>query len=333
MNHSALIKRAFQITKHYRVLWLFGILVALTAGGGASGGGNGSSYNFNETDLQGRNWPEWLPLDRWSQQWNQWAEHFDPSRYVGLFVACCCLLAIFVLATVIVQYVARAALMRGVDQIEATGSAPTWREGFRLGWSRQTARLWLLELIVGLLVMLASLLLLALAASPLLLLLLQNETAKVIAIILSVILGVLVLLFLVLVAIAFSVLGQFWAREIVLGDRGIGAALTAGYIEVRRRLRDLGVLWLLMAGIDIGFMILMLPVFFLVLALAGLVGGGLGYAVYALANSLPWAIGVGLPISLLILAIPMTFISGLYQTFKSSVWTLAYREVVHPAEM
>ncbi len=333
MNHSALIKRAFQITKHYRVLWLFGILVALTAGGGASSSGNSSGYNFNEADLQGRNWPKWLPLDQWSQQWNQWVEQFDPSRYVGLFVACCCLLAIFVLVAAIVQYVARAALMRGVDQIEATGSAPTWRGGFRLGWSRQTFRLWLLELIVGLLGMLASLLLLALAASPLLLLLLQNDTTKVIAISLTVILGVLVLLFLVLVAIALSVLGQFWAREIVLGDRGIGAALAAGYTEVRRRLTDLGVLWLLMAGIEIGFTILMLPVFCLVLALAGLVGGGLGYAVYALANSMPWAIGVGLPIFLLILAIPMTFISGLYQTFKSSAWTLAYREVTQPAKI
>ena len=69
------------------------------------------------------------------------------------------------------------------------------------------------------------------------------------------------------------------------------------------------------------------------LALAGLVGGALGYAVYALANSVPWAVGVGLPIFLLILATPMTFISGLYQTFKSSAWTLAYREVAQQAEM
>ncbi len=162
---------------------------------------------------------------------------------------------------------------------------------------------------------------------------LQNDTAKVIAIILTVILGVLVLLFLVLAAIALSVLGQFWAAGDRVGNRGIGAALNAGYTEVRRRLRDLGVLWLLMAGIEIGFTILMLPVFFLVLALAGLVGGGLGYAVYALANSVPWAIGIGLPIFLLILAIPMTFINGLYQTFKSSAWTLAYREVVQQAKI
>lgn len=36
----------------------------------------------------------------------------------------------------------------------------------------------------------------------------------------------------------------------------------------------------------------------------------------------------GLPILLLILGVPLTFISGLYETFSASAWTLAYREVV-----
>ena len=36
MHYMDVVKRAFGITKRYKVLWWFGILVALTAGG--SGG-------------------------------------------------------------------------------------------------------------------------------------------------------------------------------------------------------------------------------------------------------------------------------------------------------
>ncbi len=322
MNHSALLKRAFNITKRFRVLWLFGILVALT-GGGASAPGNSSGYNFNESDLQSGNWPNWLPVD----QWRQWFEQFDPSRYLGLFVACCCLLVILAIVALIVHYVARTALIRSVDQIEATGGAPTWRAGWRLGWSNRAFRLWLLELIVGVLVMLAALVLLAVAASPLLLLLTQSDAARTIGVIITVLLGLPVILILIAAGIALSVLGQFWARQIALGDRSIGDAISAGYAQVRRRLRDLGVMWLFMAGIQIAFTIALIPVILLVLMIAGLLGGGLGYAVYALADSVPWAIAAGLPIFLLILIIPLTFISGLYETFRSSVWTLTYREV------
>jgi hypothetical protein len=326
MNHGALLKRAFHITKRYPVLWLFGILVALTSGG-SSGSGNGSGYNFNEADLHRENWPDWLPVEQGLRQLTQWIEQFDPSRYVGWFIACCCLLVVIVIVALVVRYVARAALMRSVDQIEATGSAPTWRAGFRLGWSNRAFRLWLLELIVCILAALAALVLMAAAASPLLLLLTQNDVARAIGIVLTVILGVPAILVLIAAAIALSVLGQFWSREVVLGDRSIGAALSAGYAEVRRRLKDVGVLWLLMAGIQIGYMILLVPVVLVLLALAGLLGAGLGYAVFGLADSVAWAIGVGLPIFLLILAIPLTFIGGLYETFKSSAWTLAYREV------
>lgn len=325
MNHSALLKRAFNITKRFRVLWLFGILVALTSGAFNS---NTSQYNFDESDLQRGNWPDWLPVD----QWRQWFEQFDPSRYVGLFVVCCCLLLILAIATLIVQYVARTALIRSVDQIEDTGSAPTWRAGLRLGWSNRAFRLLLLELIVGILAGLTALLLLAVCASPLLLLLIHNDAARAIGIILTVILELMAILTLIAAGITLAVLGQFWSREIVLGDRGIGAALTAGYTQVRRRLKDIGVMWLLLAGIHIAFTIALIPVVLLVLVIAALLGGGLGYAVYALADSVPWAIGFGLPIFLLIFAVPLTFISGLYETFRSSAWTLTYREVVQPGD-
>ena len=43
----------------------------------------------------------------------------------------------------------------------------------------------------------------------------------------------------------------------------------------------------------------------------------------------PWilAIAVGLPIFILVVAVPGLFLGGLKEVFKSSTWTLTYREL------
>ncbi len=318
MDQIAIVKRAWTILWRYKVLWIFGILVALTSGGG--GGGGGTGYRFDGSDFDRPMYQEWPWL----------RDVFQPERIVGIVVCCCCLLFLVVIASIIVQYVARAALIRSVDQIEETGHAPTWREGLRLGWTNRSFRLWLLELIVGIVVGIGALVLLLLTAAPLLLLLTDTDAGRIIGIVLAVMLFLVVLLALIVVAIALSVLQEFWSREVLLADRGIGDALTSGYALVRSRLRDVGGMWLVMAGIGVGFFLVMIPIVLAVLALSGGLGAGLGYLVHEATQSVPWAIGVGLPIFLIIMLIPLTLIGGLYAVFKSSAWTLAYREVAGP---
>lgn len=314
MNQVALVKRAFAITRRYRVLWLFGILIALTAGG--SGGGNVPNFSSGGQDL--RQWGINLPPE---------LANFDPSRYIGWFVLCCGLLLILGIAAAIVRYVASTALYRAVDQIEATGVAPTWREGFRLGWNRRAFRIFVLNLIVGVALLLAMAIMFGVGFSPLLLLLTGSDVAKGIGIALTVILVLLAIITIIIAGIALSVLGEFWAREIALRDRSIGEALTSGYALVRGRLKDVGVMWLLMAGIYIGFSIVLLPVVLALMAIGGGLGFAVGYGVYAATNAILPAVLCGLPIFMLIVGVPLTFISGLYVTFTSSAWTLTYREV------
>ncbi len=318
MDQIAIVKRAWTIVWRYKVLWLFGILIALTSGGG--GGGGGSGYRFNGNDFnrpQFQNMP-WL------------RDVLRPERLVGIVALCCCLLFLVVIASAIVQFVSRAALIRSVDQIEETGAAPTWREALRLGWTHRTFRLWLLELIVGIIVGLGALVLLLLAAAPLLLLLTNTDGGRVVGIVLTVMLGLLVLLVLIVVAIILSVLQEFWSREVLLADRGIGDALSSGYALVRSRVRDIGGMWLVMLGIGIGFGLLMIPIVLAVIALSAGLGGGLGYVVHEATRSVPWAVAVGLPIFLIIMLIPLSLIGGLYKVFTSSAWTLAYRQVTRP---
>lgn len=315
MNHFDLIKRAWRITWRYKALWIFGILLALTAGGGTGGGGNAG------TNGRGGGMP---PIPGF--------ERVDPNMLFAVVALCCCLLLIWVIAMVVLRYVARTALYRGVDQIEATSAAPTWREGFRLGWSNRAFRLWLLDLIVGIPFAIVAVLLLALAASPLLLLLIDSPIARFIGIAVTVGAELLVIGLLIVAGIVLSVLGQFWAREIAITDRNFGEAITTGYRLVRARLKDVGVMWLLLAAIGLGFGLVMLPIVLIVLTLALAVGGGLGYALYRLTDSVLWAVLFGLPPFVLIMLVPLTFIQGIYEVFDSSAWTLTYREIAPLAE-
>lgn len=316
MNYGDLLKRAARITWRYKVLWIFGILLALTSG---AGGGN-PTYTFGGSDTGPNGWPQAF----------QGFELPGPAFWAGLagFIAlCCCLMLVLAVIATIVQYVVRTALYRSVDQIDATGVAPTWRQGFRLGWSNRALRMFLLDLLVGLVVFFAAMLLLAVAATPLLLLLFDNDTLAVIGIAATVGFELLAVLFIVAAVIVISALQQFWRREIALADRTVGQAFSNGTRLVRRKPGDVAIFWVLMAVIGILIGLVMIPVL-MVLVFAGMaVGGGLGWALYALTESWVWALVFGLPIFMLIFALPMIIVQGIYLVFESSAWTLAYRQI------
>jgi hypothetical protein len=314
MQHLDLIQRAFRIVWRHKVLWLFGFLLALTSGGG----GGGTGYNFSRNEFDGA--MSGLPS----------FPNFNPDIILPIVLVCCCLLLILIVVSTIVQYVAKAALFRMVDQIEVGDRAPTWREGFRLGWSRRTFRLFLLEFVIGLLVFVAVLVLLLLAASPLLLLATENNLARGIGIAGAVMLFLVFLLIAIVGGTILGVLLQFWGREVVLADRGFGDAIASGNAMVRRRAKDVFLMWLLMFAIGIGFAIVMFLVTIVALLVAGAIGAGLGFLLYRLTDSWAWALGVGLPPFLLLLIVPVSIVTGVYMAFQSGVWTLTYRDVAAP---
>jgi hypothetical protein len=314
MRQTEIVKRAFRLTFRYPVLWIFGILIALTTGGG---GGGGANYNFGRNG-GGGNVPPIPGLER-----------MGPGAWARIALLCCCVLLVVIVVTVILQYVARTALYRMVDQIEESGGKPTWRQGFRLGWSNRAFRLFLLELILVLAVVVAAIILLAAAASPLLLLLIHSPAARWVGIGLTVALMLFVLLILLVVVAALSVLKQFWSREIVLADRGIGEAFACGYRLVRDRVKDVGLMWLLLVAIGIGWGLVMLPIAFVVILAAVGLGAGMGFGVYGITRSILWGVVAGLPVFLVIVIVPLTCLQGVYTVFDSSAWTLAYREVLH----
>lgn len=317
MNHAQLIKRAYEITRRYKVLWLFGILLALTSGSRGGTGWRGGSGNTGGWPFPGQ-----IPgLDRLGLGRVDW------PALTSLILAGCCILFVLTIIAIIVNYVARAALYRSVDQIEATAAVPTWREGLRLGWSRRTFRLFLLDLVIWLPFALVALLLLALGATPLLLLLSDQTAVKVFGVLAMIGAELLIVLALIVVGVVLSIFAQFWSREIALAGRGVGQALATGYALARRRLKDVAVMWLLLFAIGLGYSLVFLVILAAVVAVAAAVGGGVGLAVHTLTHSVGWAVAVGLPFFAVIVVVPSVFLQGLWEVFASAAWTLIYREL------
>jgi hypothetical protein len=322
MDHLKVLKRAWEITWRYRVLWVFGIILALTTGGstgrgGGSGGGGGNGGFPSPGDFS----PPEIPPQ-------------VVSMLIVVGIGLACVIVILIIASVVARYVAETALIRMVDDYEETGEKRSVRQGFRLGWSRTALRLFLINLLIGLPTALAFILLFALALAPLLLWTTKNTAAGVVGTVATIGLSFLVILLAIVVGVVLSLLMHFFRRVCVLEELGVIESIRQGFDFVRQHLKDVGIMWLIMVGLGLGWMILMIPVTILLVVVGAMVGsfpallvGGL--ASLFLEGAVPWilAAAVGIPIFILVVAVPGLFLGGLAEVFKSSVWTLTYREL------
>lgn len=318
MDYGKILKRAWYMVWRYRALWVFGAILALTAGGGGS---NGFQYTFNRED-----WPPGVRIDQISPE--------IANMLVAIGIGVAFLILILIIAAVVARYVSETALIRMVDEHEQTGQQRSVRQGFRTGWSRSAWRLFLIDLLIGLSVAVAFILLFLLAAAPLLLWATGITAARAFGIATTIGLGLLVILLAIVVGVILSVLMRFFRRVCVLEQRGVIESIRQGYYLVRPHLKEVAVLWLIMLGLGIGWGILMIPVTLVVLFLGAVIGGLPALLAGVLANlafggAVPWIIGlaVGIPFFILVVAGPLLFLGGLWEVFKSSVWTLTYREL------
>jgi hypothetical protein len=260
------------------------------------------------------------------------------AQITGALIAIGMALACFVLVLIVVgtiaRYVAETALIRLVDDHEKTGEKRSVGEGFRLGWSRSAWRLFLIDLLISIPLLVAFILLLLLALAPLLLWATGSDAAGAIGTLASIGLIFFFILLAIVVGIVVSVLMRFFHRACVLEELGVIEAIKHGYGVVREHVGDVAVMWLIMLGVGIALalamivaVILLIMLAILLAAIPSLVVGGLTSLFFE--EALPWILGaaVGVPIFLLVLVVPMLFLGGLIEVFKSSVWTLTYREV------
>jgi hypothetical protein len=324
MDHIKIIKRAFNITKVYRALWLFGILLALTAGGGGS---SNATASFSPSGNQNFNFFEGTPFP-WT-----WQEVTAVLVPIAISLICLALLVAVIFA--IARYVTETAVIRMVDRHEETEEKVSVRAGFRLGWSRSAWRLFLIDLLIAVCTVAAIILVGLIAFAPLLLWTTGNNTLGVLGTVVAIGLSILFVFLGIAVAVVLSVLLQFFHRAAVLEDLGVVESIRRGFSIVRKHLADVVVMALILFGIGLGWFIVMIPVYILLGLVGILLAGGLGLGAgfltgLAAEGALPWIVGfvVGLPLFLLVFGLPALFLNGLMKVFVSSSWTLTYRELL-----
>lgn len=345
MDHIGILKRMWQMLWRYRALWVFGLILALTmgagggsnngaqfSGGGSNGNGNGAGIDITppeeiQTEIErlGRALEGFFDSGDWS---------LVPIYFSALIVALCCVGFLLTIVGAIAHYVSETALIRMVDHYEATGEKKTVGQGFRLGWSRTAWRLFLIGLVVTVPIVIAAVLLLGLAGLPLLAWITENTVLGVFGTIITIGLFFLTILALIAVGIVATVLVRLAWRAAALDNLGVGPALRRSWLLMRRKWQDVGLMWLIMLGINLAYSILSIPVV-LVAVLIAAIAGGLSFGVlWALvriftAGEWPWVIGamLGIPVFFLVIVVPLKFLEGLRQVYQSGVWTLTYREL------
>jgi hypothetical protein len=185
----------------------------------------------------------------------------------------------------------------------------------------------MINLLTGLPTTLAFILLFALAAAPLLLWATKSKALGIIGTIATVGLFFLVLFLAIVVGAVLSLLRKFFWRACALEELGVIESIRQGFGVVR----GIRIGW---AIAMIAMTIVLLPAIILLIIVGGLLGalpalliGGL--ASLFLEGAVPWILAavVGIPIFILVVAVPWLFLGGLMEVFKSSTWTLTYREL------
>jgi hypothetical protein len=341
MNHKDILTRAWKLLWNYKVLWVFGIILALTT---SSGGDRmwQSSNNSRNGDNQSESTPSEGEFKEFFEDFEQnFEKEFSnvipaevSTAVITISILVGCVILFLIITSVILRYISETALIKLVDEYEITGEKRTWKEGFKIGWSRTAWKLFLIDLAIGVPIFLGFVLLLALIAAPNFLWMTDNMAAGIFGSAISMGLFVGLIFLVIIVAAGLSLLTHFFRRVCALEDFGVRASIRSGFQLVRRNIKDVGLMWLIMIGVNLGFGIALIPIVFLLVITAGIIGGLLGLTAGGLTSlfasgEVPIIVGaiVGSPIFLLILIAPLAFIGGLKETFVSNTWTLTYREL------
>ena len=345
-----ILKRAWSILWSYKVLWIFGILLAITGGGGNGGGNGGSSnsgYKFNGNDYQGMTQstnPTVQQLNQWFQQ-NIVPLFIHPDQHVLTFVWIGLGLFLFFLVIgiifAIIRYVSETAVIRMVDEYEQTGNKVSFKQGWKMGWNRRAFRMWLIDLITTLPFLFLVAILISLGVVVFFSVRGGNQVMAATSIVATIGCAFIFILAIIVLAILLSLLRQFFIRKAALENTGVGDSFRKGWEMFKLNWKSAALMWLVMLGVGIAFGIASVIIFFLlipayiILALPGAIvaaiPGLIAFAITSIFASGPlaWILGllVAVPFFLTIVFAPLAFVDGWYKIYESSVWTLTFREI------
>ncbi len=327
MHYGDILKRAVDITWRNKILWVFGILAAIFGGTAATvpnNSGTGLQYVLDPSD--------WAEMERFAPRIARTLESGGILPALAAIGFAALLFGLIMLAvSLIARYTSYGALIGMVDDIEE-GRPVTLNSGLRQGWGR-LLRLLAIDLLLGIagfvvaLPVIAILLLGAgLVIAPAVALFAGGNGSVALGVVWLIVTGIAWLAVLVLVIVVlsafFTVLREYAYRSSVLDERGIFEAISDAWHLIWSRLRESGLMWLLLALVNMAVGLVLMPFIALGVAFSG---AGVALAAGITRSWLALAV-LGVPL-LALAALVATAASGIYQTFVSSTWTLTYREL------
>jgi hypothetical protein len=257
------------------------------------------------------------------------------ARLFNIAITVIAVLLVLLVITLVLRYIAEVALINMVNDQQKSNDVHSARKGWSLGFSTSALKLFLIDLVVySLLLMLTPLLFLP-ALLPVLIAINGSPAAISIGLLLMTSLTLVSVAALIVMWIAGMVTVQLARRASCLDGLGVLASIWRGFRLMRAQMGGVGLTWLVIVGLDLVYPILVAPVGILLaavgLAVSGLLALILGSLLaLVLAKTIAWTIAIIVGVVLLVLtvAIPMTLLGGLREVFKSSAWTLTFREAV-----
>lgn len=353
MDYGNVLKKAWKATWRYRALWVFGVALALTTSSWSAATlydwDNNQRDRWEEqgiviTPLPGETFWEAFQrtmkaeIDQANRELDQLlAEALRIDVRSNVIVIAVVLLAVLTIVAVVsnvARYVSEVALIRMVSEADTTGERQgVWR-GLRLGWSRSAWRIFVINLILGILAILVGLGLFGLILSPLPL---WVSGSEIVIFTFAFLTGGLLLMAIVLMIVFGAVLAVVkrlaW-RACAVEGLGVLASIQCGWTILRQQVKHAGLTWLITLAIGWAWRLAMVPIVLLLLG-GGVLLGGLpavltgGIASLGMSGDAPVfiAIAVGISIFLFVLVAPLILLAGLREVFLSSLWTLSYQEL------
>ncbi len=345
MQHTQILKQAWRNVVSYRALWVFGIILALTAFGGSwmtwVPGDDDPDTRWEGLQITPRGgetvWQatrrtlddEFAKADREIERFFEIEFDIEMTSHLRTYLItfAVTILALFVLGR-IARYVADTALIQMVNRHDETGEKVGFRRGLAMGWSRPAWRIFLINLVVNITAWLAIMALFALILGPIALWADGSETVTIIGGFLTGSLCLLGIAASIVFAGLVSLVKLMAHRAAVVEEMTVFGSIRRGYLVLRGDLRDMITMGVVALGIH-GLWPLLAVLMVLVLLSGGLLIGALPAVILANLSdpaTLPAAI-VGGAAFFLILFAPLTLLQGMLEVFFSSVWTLAYRQL------
>lgn len=354
MDYSKVLRQSWSAIWRYRALWVFGIVLALTTG-------SWSAAPMGRLDAD--QWERWerrsigitampgetfweafrrtmrVEIDRANRELDRFlAEELHINAKSNVIVIAAVLLGTALVVAVVskvARYVSEAALIRMVSETEASGERHSVWRGFRLGWSRSAWRIFLVDVLLGLVAVVAGLVVFGLILGPLPLWVNSSEPVIFALALITAGLLLVAIVAMVVVATALAVVKRLAWRAAAVEGLGVMASLRRSGAVMRQQLKHVGLIWLTVVAVRWAWRFVLVPVSLLLFVGMGLWAGDLPEGIAggivgtgAVGDTLPFsAIAAGIVIILFVIGLPLILLAGLREVFLSSLWTLVYREL------